>query len=94
MVKRKTDEGAQFVKFFGPLLDALRKLGGSAAPDEAVEQIATDLALSDEIQNDLLPSGGTTFPQPGPLGRASTLSARACSIHRSEAFGALPSGAA
>lgn len=61
MTKRKKEEGAQFVKFFGPLLDALRKLGGSGAPEEVVEQIATDLDLSDEVQNDLLPSGEPRF---------------------------------
>jgi len=61
MTKRKREEGAQFVKFFGPVLDALRKLGGSGSPDEVVEQIATDLALSDEIQDDLLPSGELRF---------------------------------
>lgn len=61
MTKRKKEEGAQFVKFFGPLLDALRRLGGSGSPEEVVEQIATDLALSDEVQNDLLPSGEPRF---------------------------------
>lgn len=61
MAKRKSEEGAQFVRFFGPLLNALRKLGGSGSPDEVVEQIATDLALSDEVQNDLLPSGEPRF---------------------------------
>jgi restriction system protein len=61
VTKRKEKEGAQFVKFFGPLLDALRKLGGSGAPDEVVEQIAADLSLSDEVQNDLLPSGEPRF---------------------------------
>lgn len=61
MIKRKKEEGAQFVKFFGPLLDALRKLGGSGSPEEVVEQIASDLALSDEVQNDLLPSGEPRF---------------------------------
>ena len=61
MVKRKDDEGAQFVRYFGPVLDALRKLGGSGKPDEVMEQIANDLALSDEIQNDLLPSGESRF---------------------------------
>ena len=30
MATRKTDEGAQFVRYFGPVLDALRKLGGLA----------------------------------------------------------------
>lgn len=50
-------EGAQFVRYFGPLLDALRALGGSGSPDEVVERIAADLKLSDELQNELLPSG-------------------------------------
>ena len=61
MAKRKNEEGAQFVKYFGPLLDALRKLGGSGSPNEVVEQIASDLGLSDEVQNDLLPSGESRF---------------------------------
>ena len=61
MAKRKNEEGAQFVKYFGPLLEALRKLGGSGSPNEVVEQIATDLGLSDEVQNDLLPSGEPRF---------------------------------
>lgn len=55
-------EGAQFLRYFGPLLEALKKLGGSAAPAEAVDQIARDLALSDSVQNEILPSGGARFP--------------------------------
>ena len=61
MAKRKSDEGAQFVRYFGPVLDALRKLGGSGKPDEVTEQVASDLSLSDESQNDLLPSGESRF---------------------------------
>lgn len=61
MVKQKKEEGAQFVRYFGPLLDALRGLGGSGTPDEVVEQIAQDLALTDEIQNELLPSGEARY---------------------------------
>lgn len=57
MTRKKKDEGSQFVRYFGPLLDALRGLGGSGTPDEVVERIANDLGLSDETQNDLLPSG-------------------------------------
>lgn len=56
MAKAK-DEGAQFVQYFGPVLDALRALGGSGKPDEVVERIAEDLDLSDEVQNEVLPSG-------------------------------------
>ncbi len=61
MAKRKTDEGAQFVQYFGPVLDALRKLGGSGKPDEVTEQIAADLSLSDDVQNELLRSGESRF---------------------------------
>lgn len=57
MTRKKKEEGAQFVRYFGPLLDALRSLGGSGTPDEVVERIAQDLGLSDEVQNELLPSG-------------------------------------
>lgn len=60
MAKRST-EGAQFVKYFGPLLVALRKLGGSGTPDEVVEQIANDLKIPDKVQNELLSSGGPRF---------------------------------
>jgi restriction system protein len=61
MAKRKSHEGTKFLRFFGPLLEALRKLGGSGTPDEVVEQIATDLGITDDVQNELLPSGGPRF---------------------------------
>lgn len=59
MAKPKNAEGTKFLRYFGPLLDALRKLGGSGSPDEVVEQIATDMKLSEEEQNDVVPSGGS-----------------------------------
>lgn len=59
MAKRKNTEGTKFLRYFGPLLDALRKLGGSGSPDEVVEQIAADLRLSDDEQNETVPSGGS-----------------------------------
>lgn len=61
MESNEKREGAQFVRWFGPLLDALRKLGGSGSPDEVVEQIAADLHISDDIQNELTPSGQPRF---------------------------------
>ena len=57
----KKVEGAQFLRYFGPLLDALRALGGSGTPEEVVERIAKDLGLSDEAQDDPLPSGESRF---------------------------------
>lgn len=61
MAKQDKEEGAQFVRYFGPLLDALRKLGGSGTPDEVVERIAQDQCVPDEVQNELLPSGLPRF---------------------------------
>lgn len=57
----KDDEGAKFVRWFGPLLDALRGLGGSAKADEAVDRVAQDMKLSDEVLNETLPSRGSRF---------------------------------
>jgi restriction system protein len=59
--KQKKDEGAQFVRYFGPLLDALRGLGGSAKPDEAVDRVSTDLSIPDDVLNETLSSGGSRF---------------------------------
>ena len=59
--KEKKDVGAQFVRYFGPLLDALRGLGGSAKVDEAVDRVAIDLKISDDVLNETLPSGGSRF---------------------------------
>lgn len=61
MAKVSEEEGAKFVRYFGPLLDALRGLGGSAKADEAVDRVADDLKLSDDVLNEVLPSGGSRF---------------------------------
>ena len=61
MAKETDDEGAKFVRHFGPLLGALRSLGGSAKADEAVDRVAEDLKLSDAALNEVLPSGGSRF---------------------------------
>ena len=55
-------EGAQFVRYFGPLLDALRELGGSGSPGEVVDQIAKHLKLSEDAQTELMDSGAPRFP--------------------------------
>jgi restriction system protein len=58
---RKQVEGAQFVQWFGPLLDALRALGGSGTPDEVVDKIAATLEIPDEQLNETLTSGELRF---------------------------------
>lgn len=60
-MRRDKEEGVQFVRFFGPLLDALRAIGGSAKPDEATDRVAEDLNIPDHILNETLASGGSRF---------------------------------
>lgn len=57
----KADEGAKFVRYYGPLLDALRDLGGSAKAEEAVDRVAANLNVSDDVLDQTLPSGGSRF---------------------------------
>src|SRR5437879_6993176 len=59
--EQRREEGARFVQYFGPLLDALRALGGSGTPDEVVERIALDLKIPDSVQDEVLPSGEQRF---------------------------------
>ena len=54
-------KGAKFVEYFGPLLDALRELGGSATPAEATEKVAEICDVSEEAQNELMDSGNPRF---------------------------------
>jgi restriction system protein len=59
--KNPSLEGPQFVQFFGPVLDALRELGGSARPVEVCTKVAANLELSDQAQEELLDSGSSRF---------------------------------
>jgi len=52
---------AEFVKWFGPLLDALRDLGDSGRPREVYARIATNLALPDKVLDETLKSGTSRF---------------------------------
>lgn len=58
---KKKNSQAEFVKWFGPLLDALRQLGGSAKPREASDKIAENLKIQDEKLNELLNSGQSRY---------------------------------
>lgn len=59
MAKRKKQ--AEFVKWFGPLLDALRELGYSGKPKEVSEKIADNLNLEDSFLDETLKSGTNKF---------------------------------
>ena len=87
--QKKKEEGVRFVRYFGPLLDALRVLGGSGTPGEVVERIAVDLGLSDDVQNETLSSGESRFAIRW-RGRDSTSSGRDCLIPQNMESGASP----
>lgn len=58
MIKKSN---AEFVKWFGPLLDALRDLGDSGRPREVYARIAKNLALPDKFLDETLKSGASRF---------------------------------
>jgi restriction system protein len=57
----RTTHGPRFVGYFWPVIESLKKLGGSARPAEVRQEIATKLALSDAAQAETLPSGLPRF---------------------------------
>ena len=50
-MSKKKNGNAEFVKWFGPVLDALRDLGGSAKPREIAEKIGENLDIPEETLN-------------------------------------------
>jgi len=59
--KNKRKSNTEFVKWFGPLLDALRQLGGSGRPKEVSIKIAETLKLPDSLLEETLKSGALRF---------------------------------
>lgn len=58
---KKSAAGPQFTKFFIPLIEALKQLGGSGHPSEIVDLIAKNLGTSEAEQNEELKGGGNRF---------------------------------
>jgi restriction system protein len=54
-------KGPAFVQWFGPLLDALRELGGSATPKEAVDVVARLCKVPQAQREETLKSGMERF---------------------------------
>jgi len=48
----KKVSNADFLKWFTPIINALRKLGGSATPEQVRNQIIADLKLSEDVINE------------------------------------------
>ena len=53
--------GSQFVRYFGPVLDALRQLGDSGSPTEVADRVSKNLNLPDTTLNELIPSGESRY---------------------------------
>jgi restriction system protein len=52
---------AEFSKYLGPVLDALRELGGSGRPKEVTDRIAKNLNISDKIREETLKNGASKW---------------------------------
>lgn len=61
MGRQPTAQGPKFVSYFWPVIEALKKLGGSARPAEVREEIAAKLGISDTAQGETLQSGFPRF---------------------------------
>lgn len=61
MTAKSKNEGPQFVRYFGPVLRALRDLGGSARPAEVRDKVAEDLKIPVGKIDELLDSGTSRF---------------------------------
>ena len=51
----------EFVKWMGPILDALRDLGGSGTPKEVTEKIIVDQNISEKRLSEKISSGASRF---------------------------------
>lgn len=59
--QKRANGGPRFVRYFGPLLDALRVLGGSGSAREVTEQVAKNLKVSESYQAELTDTGVPRF---------------------------------
>ena len=61
VLREDSPAGPRFVRFFGPVLDALRDLGGTGTPRAVVEWIADHLGVSYSERNETMSSGTSRF---------------------------------
>lgn len=61
MTQKKQRSGPTFVQWFGPLLDALRELGGSATPKEAVDAVGRICKVPQSQREEVLKTGMERF---------------------------------
>lgn len=61
MAKPLVVKGPRFVRYFGPVLEVLKDLGGSGSPDEVRAGVASRLAISEAEQTEQMASGSSRF---------------------------------
>lgn len=61
VASKKKVKQSEFVRWFAPLVQALKDLGGSAAPREALERIAEIEKVPEELRSEVLSSGQERF---------------------------------
>ena len=54
-------KGPQFIKYFGPVVDALRDLGGSGSPSEVIDAINKNLRVAEKVQNETTSNGQSRY---------------------------------
>lgn len=60
MASKSKKVASQFARYLGPVIEAVRELGGSGRPDEVRAVIARQLKISEREQSEPLPSGVQT----------------------------------
>jgi restriction system protein len=53
--------GPKFIQLFGPVIDALKELGGSARPPEVRDQVAETFGVTDEERSEMLEGGSSRY---------------------------------
>jgi restriction system protein len=57
----RNTSGPGFVRYFGPVISALKQLGGSGRPDEVCDIIARELGISETERTELMAGGAPRF---------------------------------
>lgn len=57
----KSYKSAEYIQWFGPVLDALRELGGSGSPQEVIEKVAKLKNIPDKKREETLKNGTSKF---------------------------------
>lgn len=60
-MSRGDSKGPRFVRYFGPVIEVLKDLGGSGSPEEVRAMVASRLAISEQEQSEQLSSGSSRF---------------------------------